>query len=943
MPEDILKHYGMPRRSGRYPWGSGGDPEQRGTSFRGHVQALRKTGMSDVEIARSEGITTTQLRARLSLEKAEKRNADTAEAVRLKDKGLSQMEIGRRMGINESSVRSLLDPVLAERASVTSTVSKMLKEAVDEKTYIDVGVGVENQLGISRTRLITAIAELQEKGYNIHSVNVEQLGIPGQFTIVKVLSGPGDSKAQWKEVVRDSSKIKPLTTSTDDYGRTFTDLGIKPPKNISSKRIEIKYAEDGGAKKDGVIELRRGVKDLDLGSVNYAQVRISVDKTHFLKGMAIYKDDMPDGVDIIFNTNKKKNVPMKGIKDDSVLKPLKDDPDNPFGSTIKKNGQRGALNIVNEEGDWDKWSKTISSQVLSKQPVPLAKKQLALDLKSKQKEFDELSKLTNPIVKKELLTAFADGADSASVHLKAASLPRQASKVILPIPSLKDTEIYAPSFRQGESVVLLRHPHGGRFEIPELVVNNNSRTAKSILGNALDAVGINPKVAERLSGADFDGDSVIVIPNNLGHIKSAPRLKGLTDFDPIELYRIPAGSPIPRINPKTKQTKMGEVSNLITDMTIKGASPNEITRAVRHSMVVIDSEKHGLDYRQSYIDHGIASLSEKYQGSKRGGASTLVSKASSELRVDARRERSASEGGPIDRRTGEKVYTPTGASFTKVKYRDPETNRIKETTLGKAKKNGYEVLSSKEVLRTVSTTKMAEAKDAYALSSGRPVENVYAEYSNSLKGLANTARKETLKIKPTPYSPSAKKVYAAEVDTLNAKLNVALKNKPLERQAQIIATSIVKRKKEASPDMEPDDLKKLKNQALMEARNRTGAKKVPVDITDKEWEAIQAGAVFPTKLTKIIQNTNLDRVKQLATPRKVKTISATDLSKAKALLVKGTSRAEIADSLGISVTTLDRALGVVLTHDQPSGFMLTHDQASGTVLTHNVVNKERSQ
>ena len=447
-----IKHYGMPRRSGRYPWGSGESPHQRNNiSFRGHVQELRKQGLSDVEIAKGEGITTTQLRARMSLGKAEQRAADTAEAARLKDKGYSNVEIGKRMGINESSVRSLLNPVLAERASVTMATANMLKDSVDQKRFIDVGAGVENHVGVSRTKLNTAIAQLEEQGYKIHRVNVEQIGMPGQFTIVKVLGAPD---TEWKEVVRDLSKIQSITAYSDDSGRTFhTDLGLKPIKNVDSKRIEVKYAEDGGSSKDGVIELRRGVKDLDLGNSKYAQVRIGVDGTHYLKGMAIYSDDMPDGVDIIFNTNKRNT----GNKLDA-LKGLKDEPDNPFGSTIKR--QKGAINIVNEEGDWAKWSKTISSQILSKQTVPLAKAQLELALRQKKEEFEEIMSLTNPVVKRQLLTSFADDCDASSVHLKAAALPRQASKVILPVPSMKENEVYAPTFKNGEKVVLIRHQIG---------------------------------------------------------------------------------------------------------------------------------------------------------------------------------------------------------------------------------------------------------------------------------------------------------------------------------------------------------------------------------------------------------------------------------------------------------------------------------------------------
>ena len=64
--------------------------------------------------------------------------------------------------------------------------------------------------------------------------------------------------------------------------------------------------------KDGVIEIRSGVDDLSLGDSHYAQVRILVDGNTYLKGMAVYSDDLPDGVDVMFNTNKKKRHPDIG-------------------------------------------------------------------------------------------------------------------------------------------------------------------------------------------------------------------------------------------------------------------------------------------------------------------------------------------------------------------------------------------------------------------------------------------------------------------------------------------------------------------------------------------------------------------------------------------------------------------------------------------------------
>ena len=898
---DELRHYGMPRRSGRYPWGSGDDPYQRAISWRAHIKKLEDQGLSDVDIAKLEGITTTQLRARKTLTGIEKRKTEQNIAMALKDKGYSTTEIGRKMGINESSVRGLLDPVLAERKAITETTANILKENVDKHRFIDVGLGIENTVGVSRTKLNNAVAMLEEQGYKVHTLNVDQVGMPGKFTVMKVLGSPD---SEWKEIRNDCSLIKNISSRTEDFGRTYTtDLGLKPIQHLDLDRVKVRYAEEGGGDRDGVIELRRGVEDLNLGNSKYAQVRVGVNGTHFLKGMAVYSDNIPDGVDVVFNTNKHDT----GNKLDAMKK-LKSDPDNPFGATIKReinefgdlvSAQRGALNIVNEEGDWEKWSKTISSQVLSKQSTPLAKTQLNLALAQKKEEYDEIMSLTNPVVKKQLLLAFADDCDSSAVHLKAAGLPRQANKIILPIPDIKETEVYAPTFNNGEAVVLIRHPHGGTFEIPQLTVNNKSKSAKAIMENAKDAIGIHPNVAKKLSGADFDGDTVIVIPNNRGLIQSKASLKALENFDPIEKYKpydgmktidggvwnakindVDYGGKKPRA--QTKQTKMGEVSNLITDMTIKGATLDEIARAVKHSMVVIDSEKHHLDYKRSYDENGISALSARYQNGPRGGASTLVSKASSEYRVNERTPRKAQDGGPIDPATGKKVYTETGASYV---------NK-----------------SGKTIYKKTLSTKMAEAEDARTLSSGRPIEEVYASYANELKKLGNTSRKNALSTIPNPRNPSASKVYSQEVESLNKKLTLAIMNKPYEREAQVYANSVIARKKQTNPDMDADELKKTRNQALAEARARTGAKKTSVDFTDREWEAVQAGAISPSRLSQILQNADLDKVKALATPRTKLTMTTAKTDKARSMLASGYTISEVADSLGVSTSTLSSAL-----------------------------------
>lgn len=876
--EQVLMHIGILRKSGRYPWGSGKTPHQRNKSFLDYVDDLKSKGLSEVEIARGLGIydkdgkhpSTTELRALRSIAKNEVRQAEASQAMRLKEKGYSNVAIGQRMGKNESSIRALLEPSAVERRNITQTTANMLKDNMKDG-YLDIGEGIENHIGVSKVRLATAVAMLKEEGYQVKYLTVDQLGTKNK-TSIKFLVPPGLTNDDIYQDKNLSTKIRFINQKSDDGGRSF--YGLRPPTNVSSKKIVINYAEDGGALKDGIIELRPGVKELSLGSARYAQVRISVDGTHYLKGMAVYANDLPEGMNIRFNTNKSKTDTPK-LK---AMKPLKDDPDNPFGASIKPGGQRGALNILNEEGDWYKWSKSLSSQMLSKQNPALIKQQLGLTFDSKRKEFDEIMSLTNPTIRKKLLESFADDVDSSSVSLKAMSLPRTRSHVILPVPSMKETEVYAPNYRNGEKVVLIRHPHGGIFEIPELTVNNRNPAAKGLIQDGKDAIGIHPKVAEQLSGADFDGDTVLVIPNKGSSVKTAPVLQALKNFDPKSSYPKYEGMKVMG----AKQTEMGKISNLITDMSIKGANINEIARAVRHSMVVIDAEKHELNYKQSEKDHGIQELKIKYQGSKTGGSTTIISRASSDLRVLDRKSRSAAEGGPIDVVTGEKRFVNTNESYV---------NKAGVT-----------------VFKKFTSTKMAETSNAFTLSSGTQREALYATHANSLKALANKARKEAVNTKSLEYSPSARIAYNKEVSSLNAKLNIAIKNKPLERQAQLLANTVVNAKRQANPDMDGDGLKKAKGQALEEARRRTGASKQRIVITPHEWEAIQAGAISNKRLSDILNNTDLDNVKKLATPRVNTVMSPAKMARAERMLAAGRTQAEIADALGVPTTTLNDAL-----------------------------------
>lgn len=956
--DEFIAHYGTPwdgiLNSGRYVYGSGKNPYQRALDYRGMVAQMRSSGefKNDTEIADALGMTSSQFRAFNSITHDEVRKHQIVEAKKLKAKGMSNSAIAEKLGLSsESQVRSLLKQDEQNSQNKTTEIADVLKKQVADKKYLDVGSGVETQLGITSTRLKNACERLEAEGYRTENIRVPQANNPTQKTIVKVLVKVDDPKATDSEIKSDiyknRDKINSITgVYLEDDGRSIRN--VTKPVPVNKDRVMIRYNEEGGVQKDGVIELRRGVEDLSLKNAHYAQVRIDVDDTHYLKGMAVYGDDkeFPKGVDIIFNTNKhvgtdKMDVlkKMKTVSKDSD----KVDWNNPFGATIKndedlilaqqhyigKDGKehQSALNIVNEEGNWGEWKKTIASQMLSKQPVKTADKQLKIAEGHSRLELDEIENLTNPVVKKKLLDDFADNADTAAVELKAAKFPRQASQVLIPINSLKPTEIYAPNYKNGEEVVLVRYPHGGKFEMPKLKVNNRNKEGKEVITpNAKDAVGINHKVAEQLSGADFDGDTVLVIPTKGQNIKVDKAKEKLINFEPKEDYKAYEG--MPKVGQKTdgfqKQKQMGMVSNLITDMTIKGAPYSDIERAVMHSMVVIDAEKHNLNWRQSEKDFGIDELKKKYQNKgigedgkeKYGGASTLISKASGEKRVNERKDYYK-----VDPKTGKKIYEETGKAYdegnkdakgyaktiyigkdgkyylhTKAQSKDEKYHLTPYTPKGKVTR-----IQTK-------TTNMADTDDARTLSSGTQIEEVYARYANSMKAMANEARKASIATKVEKRDPDARLKYAQEVDSLNAKLALSKSNAPKERQAQLIASKTIEMAKKNNPDMDKDDLKKVRTQALNSARRRTGADKYRVEFTPKEWEAIQNNAVSSTMLQELLNNADMDSVRKLATPRDSKELSAAKIARIKALANSNYTNAEIADDIGVSTSTVQKYL-----------------------------------
>ena len=936
---EYVEHYGMPRRSGRYPWGSGDEPYQHGRDFYGRVEELRKqnftftddkgkTWTGDLAIAKSMGLTSTQFRTELGIAKNERRMLDVARAKSLKEDGLGATEIGRKMGLPESTVRSLLNTKSESNMLRAQNTADLIKKHVDEKGMIDVGRGVERELGVSKEMMNQALYILEREGYPVYGGGIPQPTNPGQQTNQKVICKPG---TPYKEIYN-YDKVHTITDyQSRDGGETFEKFVY--PKSMDSKRMMIRYADDvgpdgaKGVEKDGVIEIRRGVKDLSLGGEHYSQVRILIDGTHYAKGMAVYADDLPDGVDMVFNTNKKSGTPMT-----KVLKEIKNDPDNPFGSLIKAGGQskyidengKEQLSLINKtrsEGDWSDWKDKLPSQFLSKQSQAMAKKQLDLAKADKLNEYDDICSLTNPTIKKHLLQKFADECDSAAVHLQAAALPGQKYHVILPCNSLKDTEVYAPRYENGTKLALVRYPHGGTFEIPILTVNNKNKLAQKLLGTTpTDGIGITSKVAEQLSGADFDGDTVMCIPTHdrQGKVKiaSKPPLEDLKGFDSkqykVDRVEVDAdgvkhgyyndGREVRLMSERAKQSQMGIISNLITDMTLFGADDHELARAVKHSMVVIDAVKHDLDYKKSEMDNNIPALHKAYQGKASGGAATIVAKAKGQYTVTKR------QGTPKINLKGKEWYDPTKPEGSLI-YKDADDAHYEVTKTNKRTGETTTVVKT----RHQQSTKMAETDDPYTLvsPSRHPMELLYADYATSMKKLANEARLEMVNTGKIAYNKNAAKTYQDDVKGLMDKLNTAQSNTPRERAAIRLAAAEVKAKRIANPDMEKSEIKKAGQLAVTKYRNEVGSvsrKDRSIKITDREWEAIQAGAISESKLKQILDNTDIDSLRDRATPKTRTTLSTAKINTIKRMQDSNYTLEQIAKKLGVSVSTVSKYL-----------------------------------
>jgi predicted transcriptional regulator len=960
--DEFLMHVGVGHldggHSGRYPWGSGENGFQRYGTFYDEYNKYKKDGYSEKEIAEKMCVfdrwgnpNINMLRAKYRNAKTERRIVLRERALELQAQGLGATEIGRQMGgISESSVRSLLDEGKAARNDRCRITSEALKSYVDENRYVDIGAGAEIQLGTTRSTFDTAVAMLKEDGYQQHTLYIDQMGTDHK-TPMTVLCSPD---VTFGELSENRFNVKPIIGSDRSLtpDKEVGKLGLTlPVASVDSKRIMVRYHDDpeGGVLKDGNCEIRPGLEDISLGASNYMQVRIPIDGTHYFKGTAVYNNNMPDGIDIIVNSNKPKGTPLKGSGDNTVFKLMKGldkktfegtPDDNPFGASVTEmhyTGKDGKDHIssvyrVNEEGVWEGWSRSLSPQMLSKQPAALAKRQLDIQYNDRKQELEEIMALTNPTIKKKLLILHAEKCDKNAIDLKAAPFPGQQSYVLIPDIRLKDDEVYAPKYKDGQVLALVRYPHGSISEIPILRVRNTGSPAKDILGNtAPDAIAINHTVAQRLSGADFDGDTVIAIPLNAKvNISSRPQLRGLIGFDPQEKY---PGYPGMKVLSKQRtQIEMGIVTNLITDMTLKGAKDDEIAAAIRHSMVVIDANKHELNYKKSEIDNHIAELKQKYQGG--GGASTIISRAKSPTDIPLYKDWRPTKKS-IDPVTGEKILKPVKESeafYRKGKLKgltkkeggevtvltDKKTGQLyyirKDPETGKsvrvyATKDDFSSIITKE--RRGETSKMAKERDPYKLTSGGSKENpgylmegIYAKFATDMKALGNKARLEWLKTGNLEYHPEAKKQYAEEVASLERKLLKAKSNAPFERQAQLLANRTMAQRRKDNPNMTAEEEAKYRGQAINAARAIVGASKENINITDREWAAIQAGAISESKLNAILDNADLDVLRERATPRATKTITPTMESLAKSMAKGGYTSQQIADRLGISTSSI---------------------------------------
>lgn len=926
-----LAHTGTPQRfdfdphgSGRYREGSGENPHQHDPyyQFKAEVDRLysecKAAGSTDPwkDTAKALGFNSSMdLRAKEQYLRAD-RERDIAYTIRdLREKsGMSFQAIADKLGLkNESTARSMYGRFEKIANNQLYSTCDVIRERIKERGFIDVGEGTAQSLGLTETKLRAALQKLKDEGYGLYTIKEYDPTNPKHQTNKIVIGPEGTTRSDAYNAQREDNihLIKDLLYSPDG-GLTYREKQY--PTSLDSNRIQISYADkDGYQPKDGVIELRPGVEDISLGGSRYAQVRILVDDKYYLKGMAVYSDDLPKGVDVRFNSNKPAGTDKSEVFKKIDTNPT--DPTNPFGATIKEfsaGGQRyytdkngvehlSVINKVNDEGDWDAWGKTLASQFLHKQNYSLVKGQMDLTYQENVYEFDHIKEIQNSAIKKKLLYDFAESCDASACNLKAKALPGQRTQVLLPSESVGMDEIYAPNFEEGRRVCLIRYPHSGPFEILDLKVNNHNPTCEKIYGkNPVDCVVVNPKNLPILSGADCDGDTATIIYNNNKMIRSTktipihPALLSVKDFDNKREYPFHEGIKTYTEKGKTgltmtakmKGREMGKTTNLLADMSELGAPPEDIAKVAKYNMVVIDAYKHKLDWRQAYKDFNIAELTKKW---KKG---TIITETNKVVKVDEYRPYTK-----IDPQTGEKILEKSGKTFVN--------------------KKGEEVSLKENVKQAL----LPEYKDSFKLThdpnNPTPIERVYAEYSNNMKDLGNQARLEWTKIKADPVNENASKAYEVEKDSLLSKLKTAELYAPYERKARSAAKVIIREKVSEDPSLKDDDdrYKKVKQQAMATARRRTvpGGKKYQIVPTDREWDAITSNAFNHTTTKKIIDHMDPEewsRRTKFSVSERSKGARLSDWQKNYIEMLSniGWTRKQIAEKLNVSEGTVSNVL-----------------------------------
>lgn len=923
---ETLAHYGKGhddsppgRGSGRYAWGSGMVNYQHiGQDWLDEYVKLRRSGKSDSDIADEWKIygkdgqpAPTVIRAMHAAAVKKVAGQKATEAKKLFDEGKSYSEIADILKVSPGTAKSYVIGNHKAQYDIYEKLANDLKKIVDERGIIDVGGDTSKLLNVPQENLNAAFYILEGQGYNYSTYDLHQAGNKDRKVTYAVLGPPEATQ----EDLRNPANFHSIEDYTSRDGGETLKKAFAYPESLDSSRLRIRYPSEGGDQKDGVLEIRRGMPDFNLGLNNYAQVRILVDGTHYIKGMAVYGDNMPNGVDAIFNTSKPDGTPMMGpTKNESVLKPIsKKDPNNPFGSAIKefdKGGQSywtdeygvehlGVVNKRSDAGDWEDWSKKLPSQFLSKQPKELVQKQLTLSVADKRSELEDIMAIPNTTLRKQMLLDFAGSCDTAATKLHAAAFPNQSYQVLLPVPSLPDTQVYAPNFKEGTKLALVRFPHAGQYEIPILTVNNQNKEARRVIGtDAPDAIGINAKVASILSGADFDGDAVMAIPiTDKVRIKNEKPFKELQEFNPHVQYAKRPGCKLITTDEQTGK-EMGIISNLITDMHMQGATTDQLIRATKHSMVVIDAQKHELDYMRSYEDNKIDELKRIYQpktgdeagkGKGYGGAASLLSRAKSPVYVLKRQG-----SGIIDPETGNVSYRVADDAI----YRDKKTGELKE--------------------RKVKVERMMITDNAYDLLSNskngtrNPIERYYADYANSMKDLARQARMIYAKTPNLKLDREAYKVYQEDVDNLMARVFLASKNQFRERQANAIANAETRAHMKKWDEEHPNggkkernkERKKFEDQAIKRARDKVGAKRTKLILTDREWEAMNAGAIGVENQKQVLRFADRDDLISRSLPKQYNQLSDAKQALIRARAGSGYTPAEIAEMLGVSKTTV---------------------------------------